>query len=628
MCGIAGFIDYKHSSDDRQLERMVKQLNHRGPDSRGTKIIELDSARIGLGHARLSIIDLSPLGHQPMAFEHLDIVFNGEIYNYQEVRDELSHKGRSFRTNSDTEVILQAYDEWGSQCVNKFIGMFVFAIVDTKNLTMEFFRDRAGVKPLFLYLGENVLLFASELKSFHEHPAFSKQINRQALHGYLNSGTILGSQSIFEKVEKLKPGSHLHIDLRTGKKTYSTYWGASSFLNEEMSSMSYEDAVEELHSLLISACKYRMVSDVPVGVFLSGGYDSTAVASILASHSAEQIKTFTIGFEVGNNEAPFALETAKRLGTDHHEYTCTTREAQEIIPNLPFYFDEPFADSSAIPTILVSQFARKKVTVALSADGGDELFAGYTRYQDVANHFSRLKKMGMPGKLAMQVVGSLGGGMLALKYRHQIESAVQSRGRKNDAEAFKLLYDVMHRIPKQYHNLLVGTENYRAYEASYEHMGVRDLRNYPLLHDFTHYLPDDILTKVDRATMSVSLEGREPLLDHRLFEFAAKLPYEYKSNGTHGKRILKEVVHKYVPADVMERPKTGFSIPLTHWFKTDLRPLLHDTLAFDNVKRAGMMDPHVVQKIVRDFDNDKLHYKPLIWKMLMLQMWADKWTIS
>lgn len=625
MCGIAGFVDFKHSSDNGQLERMVKQLNHRGPDASGTKIIELDSARIGLGHARLSIIDLSSLGHQPMAFEHLYIVFNGEIYNYKEVRNELCQKGRCFRTNSDTEVILQAYDEWGPQCVNKFIGMFAFAILDTRNSTLEFFRDRAGVKPLFLYLGENVLLFASELKSFHEHPSFAKQINRQVLHAYLNSGIIKGSQSIFENVEKLEPGTHLHIDLRTGKKSYSIYWDAASFLNEGISSISYEDAVEELHSLLISACKYRMVSDVPVGVFLSGGYDSTAVTSILAAYSAERIKTFTIGFEVGNNEAPFARETAKRLGTDHHEYTCTTADAQEIIPNLPFYYDEPFADSSAIPTILVSQFARKKVTVALSADGGDELFAGYTRYQDVADHFIRLKKLGLTGKLAMQMACSFGGAILPLKYRHQFEGAVKSIGRKNDVEAFKLLYDVMHRIPKQYHNLIVGTDNYRAYGSSYDQMVTYDLRNYPLLHDFTHYLPDDILTKVDRATMSVSLEGREPLLDHRLFEFAAKLPYEYKRNGIHGKRILKEIVHKYVPAEVMERPKTGFSIPLTHWFKTDLRPLLQDTLAFDNVKKSGLMKPEVVQKILHDFDNDKLHYKPLIWKILMLQMWAEKW---
>lgn len=624
MCGITGFIDFWHSSSIEVLGNMVRTLHHRGPDDHGTELFDCGNARIGLGHARLSIIDLSPAGHQPMSRGHLAIVFNGEIYNYKEIQQELIKKGYEFSSDSDTEVILHAFAEWGVHCVNRFIGMFAFVLINKKEAKAYFFRDRAGVKPLFIYQNKDLFLFASELKAFHVHPDFEKEIDREVLPDYFDLGYIPGNQCIFKNVQKLTPGSYLTLDLASQKVNKMVYWDAAEFYARPKFALTYAEAREQLHELLQSAFQYRMVADVPVGVFLSGGYDSTAVAAILQQNSNQQLKTFTIGFEHGNNEAPYAHETAKYLGTDHYEYTCTTKEAQDIIPELPYYFDEPFGDSSAIPTVLVSQFAKKHVTVALSADGGDELFSGYNRYAELQRYEQMLKKIPVGLAPLMKLGGNLAGAFLGAPRSYQLTTAASALKIKDRLIRRSFLYDKMHRMPQSIHTGLLRNNEY-------PHMGFgnswnfNDKKNFPLLHDFKRYLPDDILTKVDRATMSVSLEGREPLLDHRILEFAAGLPYEYKRRGNCGKRILKEITHQYLPKSMLDRPKTGFRVPLTQWLRNDLNKELQHDLQRSNVNLYGVLNPAGVEEVYNNFRNRNLHYIPLLWRIWMLQKWLKVW---
>jgi asparagine synthase (glutamine-hydrolysing) len=621
MCGIAGFIDFNGLSSKQDLSKMIKSLHHRGPDDSGTEVHSIGNSLVGLGHARLSVIDLTPGGHQPMTRKHLSIVFNGEIYNYKEVRQKLLRKGYSFSSDSDTEVILHSYAEWGANCVDYFIGMFAFVITDTKEQKCFLFRDRAGVKPLYCYWNEGLFLFASELKAFHVHPQFKKEESQNVLRNYFDLGYIPSHQSIFRHVFKLQPGQYCTIDLNSSKQIFTTYWDAAKFYEKPKLDIDYLEAKEHLHSLLKSACDYRMVSDVPVGIFLSGGYDSTAVAAILQRESSKKLNTFTIGFEHGNNEAPFASETAKYLGTDHHELTCTSKEAQSIIPELPFHFDEPFADSSAIPTFLVSQFAKKHVTVALSADGGDELLAGYSRYEQLRQYSAKLEnksRLLSPFlKLGAPIVGAIQGSHRS----YQMETVAHAIKLNDPVSRDAFLYDRMHRMPDLIYDDLFN-QNINDKDPI-QGWNLTDIKDYPLLHDYKNYLPGDILTKVDRATMSVGLEGREPLLDHRILEFVAQLPYDYKANNGIGKIMLRDIVHEYIPKKMMDRPKSGFSIPLTQWFQTDLKELLFDTLLKDD--DSLIFNKGAIEKILNDFVGGKLHYKPLVWKLLMFRLWQNKW---
>lgn len=631
MCGIAGFIDFRNRKEEsrRYLSKMTNALSHRGPDASGEKLIISGNALIGLGHRRLSIIDLSDAGVQPMTFKHLSIVYNGEIYNYSEIRDVLIAKGHRFKSDSDTEVILHAYDEWGTGCVEKFIGMFSFVLVDELKQKVIFFRDRAGVKPLYMYEYEGLLLFSSELKAFHEHKDFKKEIDQSSLMSYFDYGYISAPRTIFKHTTKHSAGAYTSIDLIDGKRTEQIYWDAKSFYLKPKTKLVYEEAKEQLHSLMKSAFSYRMVADVPVGVFLSGGYDSTAVAAILQKMQGNnKLKTFTIGFEQGNNEAPAAKETAAYLGTEHTEYYCTQTEAQEIIPTLPYYYDEPFADSSAIPTILVSRMARKAVTVALSADAGDELFAGYSRYP---NMFSHLKQSGLIPAPLKQFAKSLAKGVSRFTtntkpdLKHKLQSISKSLNANSKIEA-SLLYKYSHSLPDYYRNNLfkkASTANTTHFDdGSEEYLTILDRL---LSVDYRMYLQDDILTKVDRATMSVSLEGREPLLDHRLLEFAATLPDSFKMGNGVSKRILKDIVHEYVPEQMMNRPKAGFSLPIYSWLRNELSYLIDEHLSEKALAESDLFNVEFVTHLVTLFKSNKLYYSPLIWKLLMFQMWHKRW---
>ena len=627
MCGICGFIDSNNQSDLKLLDAMVQTLHHRGPDDFGSQIIKQENNVVGFGHKRLSILDLSPLGHQPMEFENFLIIYNGEVYNFLEIKEELLSLGHRFKSESDTEVILHSFSEWGIKGISKFIGMFTFAIFDKTKSKITIVRDRAGVKPLYYYWNNGLFMFSSELKAFHKHPSFEKKIKMSSVEEYMDSGYISAPNSIFENCYKLEPGNYLEFNLKSKTINISSYWDVCDYYKLPKLEISFNDALRKLENLLKSAFSYRMIADVPVGVFLSGGFDSTAVTAIIQKDRNEKLNTFTIGFEEGNNEAPVAKEIATYLGTNHKEYICTTKEAQDIIPTIPFFFDEPFGDSSAIPTILVSKLAKGDVTVALSADGGDEVFAGYDLYNNFENNLNLVNSI--PSFLRSTVSSILRCGNLfvpgskqGLKKKVQVFSEVlQQQSYKSTNRLFDSYYELSEDIKKK---LFVDRKGNNKDTFS-KGLNIQDNLSLALAKDYKGYLQDDILTKVDRAAMSVGLEGREPFLDHRIIEFVAQLPNEYKRHNGTQKKILKELVYKYVPKEIMDRPKVGFSIPLESWLKSDLSYLIKDNLDIDSIRETKLFNYSYVEELVVKFNNGTLYDSSIIWKLIQFQIWYKQW---
>ena len=627
MCGIAGFIDFNKRSDIDCLKKMTNAVIHRGPDDSGYELFETQQVNVGFGFRRLSIIDLSPLGHQPMRFveKGLTIIFNGEVYNYAELRAELQGLGYTFKSGSDTEVILKGYDAWGTACVNRFIGMFAIAIYDEKKEQVVIFRDRAGVKPLFWHFNKGIFLFGSELKSFHQHTGFEKKINFNALSHYFQRGYISAPYTIFENTHKLLPGHFLTINLKTKAVSSTKYWDVTDCYNQPKLNISYEEAKEEVERLMLSAFKYRMIADVPVGVFLSGGYDSTAVTALLQANNPQKIKTFTIGFEDPKfNEAPHAKEVAKYLGTEHYEHTCTYKDALDIIPQWADIYDEPFGDISGIPTTLVSRIAREQVTVALSADGGDEIFAGYQKY------FNSIKRLADLDRIPAAVQGLLGQLIPNNKNADISQQDKRSKlkdyfGAKDSVRKFDIVSQAM---------TFFETQQLLTKEILYTHTPFNegsllndsnDLMAKFQATEYKTYMVDDILQKVDRATMSTSLEGREPFLDQRIIEFAARLPTDYKYRDGKGKYILKDIVHKYVPKELMERPKMGFGVPLENWLRMELKDMLTDLINEPHLRRQGIFN---VTKAM-NLRDDYLAGKPIEFQRLsylfLFQLWYKRW---
>jgi asparagine synthase (glutamine-hydrolysing) len=628
MCGVAGYVAFNAEIDQQVLLKMVQTLIHRGPDNFGINTYSSRDASVGFAQARLSIIDLSVSANLPMTFLHLHLVYNGEVYNYKEIKHELISLGHIFITDSDSEVILHSYYQWGKQSVSKFIGMFVIVIYDTKKEELVIIRDRAGIKPFFYYYNNGVFIFGSEIKALLQHNNFSREIDFSSLSLYFELGYIPAPYSIFRDCHKIEPGHILILNLKDRTIKNDIYWDVDTFYKKQKLSISYNDAKSQLVEIMKSAFNYRLVADVPVGVFQSGGYDSTAVTAILQRDKTERLNTFTIGFEEGNNEAPFAKEIAKFLGTNHTEFYCTTREAQEIIPTLPYYFDEPFADSSAIPTMLVSRLARKSVTVSLSADAGDELFAGYENYKQLDSRLRLLRKtpgvfIGPISLLSGKIASLLPSQNVILK--HKFKGLATSLSQNEKLTAINLAWNSS-RLPSYYMNSLFKNKI-----DSYPVMlsdGITDFDNgleTAMAFDYRMYLQNDILTKVDRATMSASLEGREPFLDHRLIEFVAQLPLQYKFENNSGKRILKDIVHDVIPERLVGRTKTGFTLPIYSWLLGDLKFLLDEFLSEKALNNTGILNSQFVERQVRLFIEGNLHYKTLIWRLLMFQMWYKKW---
>ena len=628
MCGIAGFIDFKGRSNQEMLDSMVTTLNHRGPDDSGSELYSFNDTQIGFGHARLSIIDLSMTGHQPMHFEGFSILLNGEIYNYEEIRKVLVEKGYKFTSTSDTEVVLKSFIEWGKSCVQRFIGMFVFVIYNREEQKIYFCRDRAGVKPCYIYNNNGLILFASELKAFHEHPHFIKEIDHFALYNYMQYGYVIENDSIFKFCKKLPPSNWLTIDLESKEVENYKYWDLLEHFKKPILKLDPVEITETVESVLKSSCNYRMVADVPVGVFLSGGYDSSLVTAVLQKDRTEKIKTFTIGFPDGIDESEYARKVADHLGTDHTVYNCTHKDAQEIIPDLPYYYDEPFADISSIPSILVSRLAREKVTVALSADGGDELFAGYSWY---SNFYKRLGEINtVPERLKM--ASSIGLNIAEkiipnrfIQLNHRVLGLSEILRSKKDQRLIELMYH-SRRLPNGFNKRLfldMKSSKPQIFSKSYE--GLNSEFGSMLALDYQMNLTDCLLVKVDRATMSTSLEGREPLMDHRLAETAAVLPMEYKYDGSTYKKILRDITHKYIPSEIMERPKVGFDLPVFDYLNKELSYLVEEYLSDSSIKESQIFNPVFISQIVSKFKEGTLLYKTVIWRVLMFQMWYAKW---
>ncbi len=642
MCGITGIIDCKnHLNSERQKEVLVKMtdtLLHRGPDSSGYEIIPVPTKQtIGLGHRRLAIIDLSPLGHQPMFNydKNLTITFNGEIYNYAEIKKELIElcSAYPFKSNSDTEVILAAYEYWGIDCLHRFIGMFAFTLLDNRKNKIFLVRDRAGVKPLYYYHENGLFLFSSELKSFHAHPEFQKHktIDTNSVATFLQYGYILSPHTIFQNTYKLRQGCYIEYDLNTNAFSENEYWNVFKQYQQPILDISEQEIIKETTTLLKSACEYRMVADVPVGVFLSGGYDSSLVTAILQNERTEKINTFSIGFHEDQfNEAKYAKKIAEYLGTNHEEYYCSIDDALSIIPTLADYYDEPFGDSSAVPTILVSRIAREHVTVALSADAGDELFGGYPKYLNAITYWQKINKLnGFSKKTLLWALSNINPQNIpyyknkfnfSTRY-YKLKYLVQSNSLADSMRYFSQVV-----TNDEYKNGILSQKNIPTQENffNFSDFGGDEINNM-LAMDYATYMVDDILVKVDRATMSVSLEGREPLLDHRLIEWLGQISGVEKFKNNTLKYILREIQHTLIPKKLMNRPKMGFSIPLEKWLKSDLKDFVDTHINRTELEHHGIFNTEDVLDLKKQFYNGFQVNVNKIWNILTFQMWYQRW---
>ncbi|MCL5062097.1 MAG: asparagine synthase (glutamine-hydrolyzing) [Nitrospirae bacterium] len=651
MCGIAGFINKNNNICwDESLHKMTASLTHRGPDDEGSWIDR--KAGVALGHRRLSILDLSPAGHQPMHSEsgRYVIVFNGEIYNHNKIRKELELTVNSelrtqnselikWQGHSDTEVMLAAVEEWGVEdAVKRFIGMFAIALWDREERSLHLVRDRLGEKPLYYGWMDGIFLFASELKAIRAHPSWSGEIDRNALALLLRHNYVPAPYSIYKRIYKLLPGTVLTIDIDNSgsqsKITPKPYWQAKKVAEERVANPfqgSEAEAAEQLEDLLRDAVAQQMVADVPLGAFLSGGIDSSTIVAIMQAQSNRPVKTFTIGFhEEGYNEAIHAKAVARHMGTDHTELYVTPEEAMAVIPKLPALYDEPFSDSSQIPTFLVSQLARQYVTVSLSGDAGDELFGGYNRYFWGRSIWNKI-------------------GWLPQKLRNVMASSLCSLSPQQWDKLFAILRlkypysgDKLHKMseiltvnsPEEMYRRLVShwkTPSSVVLNAHEPPTLLTDRNQWAKLSDFTQrmmffdmvtYLPDDILVKVDRASMRVGLESRIPFLDHRVVEFAWRIPLSMKIRNGQGKWLLRQVLYKYVPKELIERPKTGFGIPIDSWLRGPLRDWAEELLN-ENRLRQGFFEPAPIREKWTEHLSGRRNWQYHLWDVLMFQAWIE-----
>lgn len=629
MCGIAGFVDFSKKADQGILRSMTDVLKHRGPNDAGYEVYEHPEASIGLGQRRLSIMDLSAAGHQPMHFNQYSMIFNGEVYNFMEIRKELEKNGYSFVSDSDTEVLLKGYDLWKEKVVDRCIGMFAFVIYDRTKEEVILCRDRAGVKPLYYYWHNNVLLFGSELKSLCSYPGFPREIDVNSVSLFLQYSYIPAPYTVYKNTHKLKPGNWLHLSLHKKEPVLTEYWNVLNAYRQPLTDMSEHAIIEHTEQLMKSAYKYRMVADVPVGVFLSGGYDSSSVAAILQASSGTRIKTFTIGYkEQAFDESKEARKIAHHLGTDHNEWIIGASDAREILHQLPDIYDEPFADNSTVPTTLVSMLASKQVKVALSADGGDEIFAGYNKFSQSLRYSHSFPK-GVQG-LVSKAMGLINPEVIPYfnkKYnfatRYEKMKLIWASGKPQEAMKYISQYITEREAAGFLGSSVTACKT--NFDMNGELNNINDPLNRLLSVDYKTFLVDNNLVKVDRATMSVGIEGREPMLDHRLVEFLATVPASIKVKGNVNKYILKEIVHKYIPKTMMDRPKRPFIAPLTHWFREELKEQMAYYLSPARLEQSGVFNVPQVQALLNSyFAGNKVSHQKL-WNILVFQLWYSRW---
>ncbi len=619
MCGIVGF----NSKKTEVLDAMLKSIHHRGPDDSGT----FEDEHISLGHARLSILDLSAHGHQPMSYEHLEMVFNGEVYNFQEIRTELEADGYSFVSNSDSEVVLKSFHKWGKSAVDRFIGMFAFAIYDTTAKEMYIFRDRVGVKPLYYYHDSDEFIFASEIRAIKTYKE-DLEVDKDALNEYMQFQYISSGRSIYEGCHRLAPGHYLTYNLESKQIKIDEYWSILPYFEKPKFQKSEEELIDELEALLIDSFKYRMVSDVPVGVFLSGGIDSSIVAAILQKHYGN-IHTFTIGFkEAKYNEATFAKDLANHLGTVHTEEFLSAEDAGEILKDFVEIYDEPFGDSSGIPTTLVCKMAKDHdIKVVLSADGGDEVFCGYERYW--YDHEKGQKIFKIPyavRKVAAGAMQTLGVNFFAKFAKSKdFERKFNQLSTLLACKDWKSFYEQMIKSSKDYEIRALMGEPVQLKEDSFA-LGEKEHPMQGMMNwDYHRYMVDDVLVKVDRATMYNSIEGREPLLDHRIAEFMAQVPFELKYKDGTSKYLLKQVLYRYVPRELIDRPKMGFGIPMFEWFSEDLKVLLEKHLNKETIESQGFFNYEEIEREMGEFEKGKYVNIDKLWFILVFQMWHARY---
>ncbi len=647
MCGLAGYFTADAGVSAQVLTAMADSIRHRGPDNEGIWLDE--AAGIGFAFRRLSIQDLSPAGHQPMASAsgRFVIMFNGEIYNHLELRRELSDQ--AWRGHSDTETLLAACEAWGFEAtLKKATGMFAIALWDRRERTLTLARDRFGEKPLYYGWQGKTFLFGSELKALRAHPAFCNEIDRNAIALQMRYCYVPAPYSIYQGIGKLLPGTFFTLDLcepGTAPQQQATpkpYWQLADAVRAGQTDPfrgTDAEAVDELERVLSKAVRGQMISDVPLGAFLSGGVDSSLIVALMQVQSSRPVRTFTIGFDAADyNEAEHAKAVARHLGTDHTELYVTPEQAQAVIPQLPTLYDEPFGDSSQIPTFLIAQMARQHVTVALSGDGGDELFGGYNRHFTATAIWRRL------GWVPAGLRAALGAGISGVA-----------------PPTWDRLYQALHSLlPKRFHTQRVGDKAHKLArmlaspdaQAVYGHLIAQWANTQTLVPDAAEpltlardpaqwrvastleermmyldgitYLPDDILTKVDRATMGVSLEGRMPFLDHRVAELAWRLPLAMKIRGNQGKWALRQVLYRHVPRELIERPKMGFGVPIDSWLRGPLRPWAEALLEPGRLQREGVFDARLVSQTWREHQTGARNWQHPLWNVLMFQAWREQ----
>jgi asparagine synthase (glutamine-hydrolysing) len=652
MCGLTGFWQPKGCAAEQVrgiVQRMADTLVHRGPDDTGVWVDE--SAGVALGHRRLAILDLSPAGHQPMVSVsgRLVIAFNGEIYNHQALRQQLQTQGAApaWRGHSDTETLLAAIEAWGVEAtLKKAVGMFALALWDRETRTLTLARDRMGEKPLYYGWQGGVFLFGSELKALRAHPAFVGDIDRGALALFMRLGYVPSPHSIYRSIHKLPPGTWLTVGEKDAQSHHNpapqTYWSVHHAVEHGRAhpfTGSDADAAQTLDALLRQAIDGQMLADVPLGAFLSGGVDSSTVVAVMQALSSRPVKTFSIGFhEAEYNEADHAAAVARHLGCDHTELYVTPQQAMDVIPRLPMLYDEPFADSSQIPTFLVAQLAREHVTVSLSGDGGDELFGGYTRYLWTRRIWNTLRWLPLPARRAVAAALVLPSPQAWSRVLHALQP-LMPRGLR-----VRLAGDKMHKLaelvalvsPEAVYRYLVSHWKHPAEEVvigtqepqtilqrPHDWPPLATLEERMMYLDQMTYLPDDILVKVDRAAMGVSLETRVPLLDHRIVEFAWRLPLSMKLRDGKTKWLLRQVLYRYVPPALIERPKMGFGVPLDGWLRGPLREWAENLLSHERLTRDGFFHPAPIRQKWAEHLAGQRNWAFYLWDVLMFQAWLD-----
>lgn len=610
MCGICGYIGPKKVAED-QLWKMNDTMHHRGPDDGGIWQYSGHGMEVGLAQRRLSILDLSMLGHQPMVSDdgRYVVVYNGEIYNFMEIRQTLEQRGYHFQSNCDTEVILYAYAEWESDMFARFNGMFAIALYDTKEERLILARDRIGKKPLYYYAEQGHFVFASELKPIMQYPYFRKRVNRDVLNHFMCNKYLVAPLCIFEHTYKMLPG--MLLEYHKGEIRKRRYWNVLKQYHNGVSEQiqDFESCKDSMKTVLQDAVAARLVADVPVGTFLSGGIDSTLVTAIARECKESPINTYSIGFyDKERNEAPFSAEIAKYLGTNHHEHYVEEKDILAMIRDLTYYYDEPFSDSSQLPTMLVSQYASQDITVALSGDGGDELFCGYTMYDLtwIAQHVDFM------GGIAGHIPGIR---VIARGLPSELRAFLNNR--ENNMKT-QLYVDVTREVVDK----ILGNSVDNVKYVHEKYLTMKDWQVRRMLLDLQTYLPDDILAKTDRASMKYSLEVRCPLLDYRAVEESFRIPHQYKYHRFDKKYILKEITYDYVPRELLDRPKKGFGVPLQKWLRTVLKDEVARYADADILRRQDIFVPGAVQELImKQGKSDKIIYSSVLWSFYVFQKW-------